>query len=304
MKIKCLILTALLMTVASVGFAQSKAKVVAPNVIVKNLYASQKVGLGPFFSQTGFTKTAAKQTDDERMGSADILSGKVYNISIFISTPDNPWKKQDKLSIYEKQREAQNWLVEQAEEYEVELEFENGTYGLNGDDISVENIPASDKSGKGMNTDWSSYLLKKIGYKTPLSLWDWVEEKTDCTNLQVIVYSNSKGVSYGLPYTPGTDAEKYFVELALVHRYYPSGSELSSSTIAHESLHLYGAWDLYNTYKHDKDVATKSKELFPNDVMYRTSFNIGELEINELTAWRIGWNNEEKPSYNWFKPGK
>lgn len=121
----------------------------------------------------------------------------------------------------------------------MELEFENGTYGLNGDDISVENIPVSDKTGKGMTSVWSSYLLKKIGYKTPLGLLDWVEEKTDCTNLHVIVFSNSKGVSYASYYKPGTDKEKYFVELALVHRYYPTGSELYSSTISsHSQLDL------------------------------------------------------------------
>jgi hypothetical protein len=49
MKVKCLFLTALILATTSVGFAQSKAKPVAPNVIVKNLYAAQKAGKGPFF---------------------------------------------------------------------------------------------------------------------------------------------------------------------------------------------------------------------------------------------------------------
>lgn len=52
MKIKSLLLTALLLTVTSVGFAQTKrTKTIAPNVIVKNLYAAQKAGKSPF-SQT------------------------------------------------------------------------------------------------------------------------------------------------------------------------------------------------------------------------------------------------------------
>ena len=49
MKIKRLFLTALLLTVSSIGFAQSKTKSAAPDAIVKKLYAAQKSGSGPFF---------------------------------------------------------------------------------------------------------------------------------------------------------------------------------------------------------------------------------------------------------------
>jgi len=53
MKIKCLILTALILVISSIGFAQSKSEIltIAPDVIVKNLYAAQKAGSNPF-SQT------------------------------------------------------------------------------------------------------------------------------------------------------------------------------------------------------------------------------------------------------------
>jgi hypothetical protein len=48
MKIKMVLLT-LFLAFSSVEFAQSKTKAIAPNVIVKNLYAAQKAGSGPFF---------------------------------------------------------------------------------------------------------------------------------------------------------------------------------------------------------------------------------------------------------------
>ena len=61
MKIKCLVLTALLLAIALVGFAQSKtkraaAKPTAPDVIIKRLYKAQKAGTGPFFQ----TKSRAR----------------------------------------------------------------------------------------------------------------------------------------------------------------------------------------------------------------------------------------------------
>jgi hypothetical protein len=48
-KIKIVLLTALLLAFSLIGFAQSKTKAIAPNVIVKNLYAAQKAGSSPFF---------------------------------------------------------------------------------------------------------------------------------------------------------------------------------------------------------------------------------------------------------------
>ena len=54
MKIKCLVLIALLLAIASAGFAQSKTA--NPDVIIKRLYKAQKAGTGPFFQ----TKSRAR----------------------------------------------------------------------------------------------------------------------------------------------------------------------------------------------------------------------------------------------------
>ena len=49
MKIKCSFLTTLLLAVTTVAFAQKKkTTATTPNIIVKNLYAAQKAGKGPF----------------------------------------------------------------------------------------------------------------------------------------------------------------------------------------------------------------------------------------------------------------
>jgi hypothetical protein len=87
MKIKCLLLTALLLAVTTIGFARSKAATVASNVIVKNLSAAQKAERFRSLSSTTFSQTSLIQMDDERAGSADTLNGKVYVVSIFLRPP-------------------------------------------------------------------------------------------------------------------------------------------------------------------------------------------------------------------------
>lgn len=49
MKIKMVLLVTLFLAFSSVGFAQTKAKAISPDVLVQNLYAAQKAGSGPFF---------------------------------------------------------------------------------------------------------------------------------------------------------------------------------------------------------------------------------------------------------------
>jgi hypothetical protein len=49
MKFKFVLLTALFLAFSSIVFAQSKTKTITPDVLVKNLYAAQKAGSGPFF---------------------------------------------------------------------------------------------------------------------------------------------------------------------------------------------------------------------------------------------------------------
>ncbi len=51
MKIKCLFLTALLLTLTNIGFAQKKKLTAAgaPDQIVRNFYAAHDAGRGPFF---------------------------------------------------------------------------------------------------------------------------------------------------------------------------------------------------------------------------------------------------------------
>jgi len=51
MKIKCLFLIALLLSITSIDFAQTKTKpaAIAPDAVVKNFYAAHDAGQGPFF---------------------------------------------------------------------------------------------------------------------------------------------------------------------------------------------------------------------------------------------------------------
>jgi len=77
--------------------------------------------------------------------------------------------------------------------------------------------------------------------------------------------------------------------------------ETYTATIAHETLHAYGAWDLYAVTPAGKEKAEMAKAKFANSIMLKTQTTINQLTIDEVTAWRIGLT-EKKDWYLDFIP--
>lgn len=73
-------------------------------------------------------------------------------------------------------------------------------------------------------------------------------------------------------------------------------SEKSPTVIAHEFLHLFGAWDLYIS-PFDRKLFTKMRKrkamkTYPNEIMAFTHRDIDSLSLSPLTKYLIGWYNE------------
>ena len=97
--------------------------------------------------------------------------------------------------------------------------------------------------------------------------------------------------------------EQYNLECCLLYRYYTdSAIETNTAAIAHEILHLFGAWDLYELDDSDHDRATKTELMFPNSIMLHTWRDIWETQIDEINAWLVGLKDEGKDWYRWFEP--
>jgi hypothetical protein len=234
-----------------------------------------------------------------RHGSALKLEGNIYTLCCFISSNET-WTYSEKANICNQTNEATAWIKIQASRYNIPVNFKVGTYGLK-DDIRFAQIERGTGSGKE-KTDMISLVLKKIGYKSPLDFYNWVLKNTQCTNVQVIIYAKGYGTGYAMTYGGIENKEMYFVEGAILYEKYWTGSTLKTSSIAHEILHLYGAWDLYNSFQQTQEKEDMAKKLFPNSIMLRTAEHIQDLSVDEVTAWLIGWNNKTQAWYEWFKP--
>jgi len=245
---------------------------------------------------------AGYDLDTRGAGSASTLSGRVYAMAVFISTPDAPWDPVTKDRVLFKQDIAEKWLVEQARRQDVALEFERGVLGKKAD-IVMDTIVQGDGSGDEP-VDLVSKVLARAGYSDPPALHDWAARYKQCDHVVVLIYANVSGIGYSMSFAEGMSRDLYFLEGMLLYRDYPDSNELAAASIAHETLHLFGAWDLYETFEQTADRARKAAQLFGDDVMHRTSYDIEELEVGELSAWRVGWHDKPETYFEWFRtPG-
>lgn len=233
------------------------------------------------------------------IGSARTLTGKIYVLCVYVASADNDWTPAEKHEINEKVLEAEKWLTAQAARYGSRVSFRNGYYGAQ-NTIILPSLPDASGSGKEPVT-FGFETMQKIGWKEPAKFVDWAKNNTGCDQVVTIFFARKRGRGYAMAYTQGYT--KTFLESALLFSNYQNGSKLYAASIAHEMLHCFGAWDLYETFEQSAQHAAWATQFYPDDIMRRIAYNINDLNIGPLTAWRIGIA-PEKEHYRMYEPGK
>lgn len=239
--------------------------------------------------------------EEANTGVAKSLTGKTHILTIFVS--EAKWDSADKKKYIPNLEIAENWLQKQAKKYKTdEIEFKNSFAGLD-EDIVIDNI----HNGTGSDDEHFQVGVKifnALGYKNMYAYEEKVKlENPDCQNFIVIMLANKNGSGYSQPCYYGADKGK-FLDWAILYTKYKDGKyeDFTPQNIAHEILHIFGAWDLYLASDHNRTQAEFAKKHFPDDIMRETYRNFEELEIGPLTAWRVGLSNKKEDWYDYFEP--
>lgn len=235
-------------------------------------------------------------------GSAKSLHGKIKVINCFVSTGNNFWSENDKRNVINLQSQALEWIKLQGEKRWAvnDVTFSVSSFGLE-KDIRLDTIMA-DKEPSNIGINWIPIVLRKIGYNDVTWFRDSIKSRNDQDNLVVLVFAKSKGRSYAQSTTSDNPVYERFTEGSIIYSDYFNGKKLDAGTIAHELLHLFGAWDLYNSKTQRPEVEQKAWQLFPQSIMLDDHRNINELVIDQVTAWTIGWLNRYWSWYEFFRP--
>ena len=231
----------------------------------------------------------------KNVGSAKELTGSVTSAMFFISDENSEWSIEEKRAMLLLVDEAENWLILQAQTYQKELYFEHHIFGWS-QDITFTTIPSGTRSGFE-DVTISQQITQTLHFESP---HDFVNRYiTD--HVQALYFFKKDGASYAFAYEEGLDDQYYLEGTAIFHQFNPKTPQCASC-IAHEMLHIFGAWDFYQTFQTTAKQEKLARKLYPNSIMLRTSYSFEELSMDPVTAWRIGWTEEKPKEVDKFKP--
>ncbi len=220
------------------------------------------------------------------------LIGEIYILSLFVDTREDTWEENEINYFISRLEKSQAWLQEEAEYFEQELEFINDYFFENNQVIYLENVQ------RGQNPKYTiNKIMEKFHYENledffSQNLFDFKKKK-----LKLLLFVKSNDRSHAYNYWSNSD-----LDLAIIYCKSTYGMTTTHFTISHEVLHQFGAWDLYYGKSQSLEKAEKAKELYPNSIMINTWTNHALLEVDELTAWRVGWHVDFKEEYLSFTP--
>lgn len=215
-------------------------------------------------------------------GSAKQLKGKIYVLSVFVS--DKEWSKKQKKVVLDKVLEAEKWLKKSARKYGSNIEFKNGRLGW--DKTLIMNPKPKDYDSGELSTYLVHDVVRKLGFAQPQDVITWAKEKVGADQVVVMIFVDGPGRGYAMPYSEGST--KRMLEGAVLFCDSSLEQPVRPASIAHEILHLFGAWDLYETDATSKKMEDRAKDDFPGEIMGRSPYNISDAVMSDLTAWRVG----------------
>ena len=223
------------------------------------------------------------------------LIGEVHILTLFVDTDEDYWEDDEK-GYYQRQLEtSQKWIIDQAKNYDQELEFNNETFFVdNFNSVYLNKIKRGENPKKTV-----AKVLDELGYDDfenfqTRNSFDFKEQK-----LKVVLFVKSYDRSHAYDYFSNAD-----LDLAIIYCKSTNGMVTNHYVISHEILHQFGAWDLYQGKSQTLENAQRLKELFPNSIMIDVFRNRSKKEVDDLTAWRVGWHVDMDDEYMSFAPIK
>ncbi len=225
----------------------------------------------------------------ENAGFAKTLRGSICVCTFFVS--EKNWKNDNYHKLYKKNLEiAEKWLTREAKRYGSTITFEN-IYPLGDTALVVDKI-------YGLNeTDPDAYgsfrkVLKSMGLSGK-EFKKKIRYETACENIVTNFIIDKDGRSYCFLDYAGTNPDDYHDFSWLFKSGW--GEPIEAGTIAHETLHAFGAFDLYEREDYRKEQSNAAKKYYPDEIMFSGGYgDINKSYISPITAWKVGIGEKSK----------
>jgi len=190
------------------------------------------------------------------------------------------------------------WIQWHARKWNISgLSFNTFNMGYEGD-IKLDEIQKTSDISK-MKTPWVTTVLQAAGYTNIPAFYDSVKAATKADNIIIVVFAKRESRSHAQPAYNNNTTNERFLEGCVVFSQDTNGYAVTAGTITHEMLHLFGAKDIYEDKQMSRDAEAlqRMKSVFPNSIMLESHADLTGKQMEQFTAWCIGWTNSY---YGWY----
>ena len=213
------------------------------------------------------------------VGPAGELKGKIALIYVFLVDGNgNGWSLRDRGYVENTWRTAQAWLQDKARRYGSTISFSRRVFLVDKNPQLVR-LRVGDVSNKFRNVDQVATLVAtQLGFSNVLGFIEHIKQEEHADQAMLLLHLARDGRSFASRCMQRCSPLGEFVFLLES----PRNKKWQSLQYAqvHESLHLFGADDLYNI--------KNAKYYDVRDIMNYPSSQLQASTLESLTAWSVG----------------
>lgn len=254
------------------------------------------------------------------------LKGRVVLYAIFVDTKGtNPWSDYDITSTLDSIKKAMEWINKKALDnnkyVNIEIHYPENyhkipiAYDFPRKTLSETLFQPTFSAGLKAIQSWSDRIAVTAARTLPPDTSKIMTTRNSLSDkerliarLRDIYKTDNVALMY---FINNYYSEELSVTLNIFSRTsieYSIVSFKKPAIIAHEFLHLFGAWDLYITLD-EKDKKVKERKAFamkefPNEIMAFAYRGIDSLDISPFTKYCIGWKKQLNQKYTEMILGK
>ena len=225
-------------------------------------------------------------------GNCRSLRGDVTALVFFMDDDAGSWTG-DQIAWFmeEALRPGFDYLERSAWSWGVELRMDASYFCT--DDTHTIRYPGvydPDLGSAGAQYDVPDVLAGCLGFRDRREMDRYFREYFHRDEVLYFVALSSGGTSYTMA---DSDPDGYDqVEYAVFFRTYTDGTPVNAFTVAHETMHFYGAEDYYDPFGTFPGRKAVAEERYPDDLMLRWAADVNELSVSDVTAYTVGWTDE------------
>lgn len=213
------------------------------------------------------------------VGPAAELRGNVVLIYIFlVDSGGNSWSLRDRAYVQRTWSTAQTWLQQKALHYGSQVSFSQRLFLVDKNPL-IRRLRIGDISNHFKNVEQvASLVAEQLGYPDMQTLTEQIRRQQHADQAMVLLHLARDGRSFASRCLQRcTKLGEFAVLLESARRKQWQSLQYAQ---AHESLHLFGADDLYNI--------RKAKYYDVRDIMNYPSSQLQASTLEALTAWSVG----------------